>query len=370
MGDRMHKTTAIAALISFALAPQLAFSATPQAKAINGTNATDYDSLLLPWQAAIKQKNHEATGCGAVVIAAHWVVTAAHCDVPELDNVVIAGTSYIPQGDFSKLDDKYKFTVINRIHHSAYNSNSNNKFNHDIALFQVEESMLNVAQPIKIATEKEQNAADENFDNILVDTSDSKANLIASGWGDTVANGAFPSDLQVVKLGGIPDKQCNNTINNNDYFVCADSNIADLVKDVCSGDSGGPLIWQNPSNIADTDKGIRLVGITSNGADCKVKSDNQSNPYYQLHGQFTQLSHYRGWIEDTIRTSPKGDKNFSLNAVAAPTITKDPFIVVADRPSAKIQPVGSGSSGGSVPLLGLFGLAAMGLMRSKNSHQK
>ncbi len=364
----MHKATAMAALISFALAPQLAFSATPQAKAINGTNATDYDSLLLPWQAAIKQKNHDATGCGAVVIASTWVVTAAHCDVSGLDDIVIAGTSYIPQGDFSKLDDRYKFKVINRFHHPDYNSNSNSKFNNDIALFQVEKSMLNVAQPIKIATKKEQKAADRDFDETWIQGSDSKANLIASGWGDTVSKGAFPSDLQVVKLGGIPDEQCNNTINNNDYFVCADSNIADLVKDVCAGDSGGPLIWQNPSNIADKDKGLRLVGITSNGADCKVKNDNQNDPYYQLHGQFTQLSSYRGWIEDTIHATEKN--NFSLNAVLAPTITKDPFLVVADRPSAKTQPAGSGSSGGSVPLFGLFGLAAIGLMRRKYIHQK
>ncbi|PSU46939.1 GlyGly-CTERM sorting domain-containing protein [Photobacterium frigidiphilum] len=364
----MYKTTAIAALISFALAPQLAFSATPQAKAINGTNATDYDNLLLPWQAAIKQTTSDLTGCGAVVIAAHWVVTAAHCnDVSKLGNMVIAGVSYIPQGDFSKLDAKYKFTVIKRIHHSAYNSTT---FENDIALFQVEESMLNVAQPIKIATaEEEQKAADADFKSTWVQGSDSKANLIASGWGDTVTKYTFPSYLQVVKLAGIPDDQCNNTIDNNAYFVCADSNIADLVKDVCAGDSGGPLIWQNPLNIADTDKGIRLIGITSNGADCKIKNDNQNNPYYQLHGQFTQVSHYRDWIEDTIHAT-EGDNSFSLNAVAAPTITKDPFIVVADRPSAKTQPADSGSSGGSVPLFGLFGLAAIGLMRRKGIHQK
>ncbi|EAS42830.1 GlyGly-CTERM sorting domain-containing protein [Photobacterium profundum] len=362
----MYKTTAITALISFVLVPQLAFSATPQAKAINGNNASDYDSLLLPWQAAIKQTTSDATGCGAVVIASNWVVTAAHCDVAGLGNMVITGTSYIPQGDFSKLDDKYKFKVINRIHHPDYN---NITFSNDIALFQVDSSMFNVAQPIKIATVNEQQAADGDFENTWIKDSDSKANLIASGWGDTVSKGTFPSDLQVVKLGGIPDEKCNNKMDNTNYFVCADSNIADLIKDVCAGDSGGPLIWQDPSNIADKDKGLRLVGVTSNGADCKVKSDNQSNPYYQLNGQFTQLSHYRDWIEDTIHIA-EGNNSFSLDAVPAPTITKDPFIVVADRPSAKTQPTDSGSSGGSVPLFGLFGLAAIGLMRRKDIHQK
>ncbi|CAG22747.1 hypothetical protein PBPRB0875 [Photobacterium profundum SS9] len=327
--------------------------------------------MLIPWQAAIKQRNYEATGCGAVVIASNWVVTAAHCDVPGLGDVVIAGTSYIPQGDFSKLDDKYKFTVIKRIHHPDYNSNS--KFNNDIALFQVEvdRNLFDVAQPIKIATVSEQRDADDDFSNTWVQGSDSKANLIASGWGDTVSKGAFPSDLQVIKLGGIPDGKCNNTMANSDYFVCADSNIADLIKDVCAGDSGGPLIWQNKDHIADTDKGLRLVGITSNGADCKVKNDNQNNPFYQLHGQFTQLSHYRDWIEATIHaTEGEGDNSFSLNAVPAPTLTKDPFIVVADKPSAKTQPADSGSSGGSVPLFGLFGLAAIGLIRRKDIHQK
>ncbi|MGF1716725.1 serine protease [Photobacterium chitinilyticum] len=355
----MYKTSLRASAVLLALATTQSIAATPVTKAINGNNASAYGSLLLPWQAAIKQTLSDYTGCGAVVIAENWVVTAAHCDVALIGNVVIAGTSYIPQGDLTKLDDKYKFKVIEykRIQNSDFDSVN---VNHDIALFRVDRSLYSVAQPIKVATIEEQATADQEFANTWVAGADSKANLIASGWGDTVTKGTTPSDLQVVKLGGIPDDQCNNTMTDYNSFVCADSNIANLVKDVCAGDSGGPIIWQNPSLIGDTDKGLRLVGVTSNGADCNIKNSNADNPAYQLNGQYTQLSTYRTWIEKTIRDEDS-NPSFSLSGIATPTFSQDPFTVVEDRPKSTTS--SGGSSGGSLPFWGLGFLSLVGFFR-------
>lgn len=359
MSRRMYKPTitAIAVCLSLAVAPCLA--ATPEAKVINGSNATNYDNLLLPWQAAIKQSSNDTTGCGAVVIAEHWVVTAAHCDVDVIDDVVIAGTSFIPQGDLSLLDPKFKFEVNFRHHHEQYDSVT---FANDIALFRVQSSLYSVAQPIKIATVEEQNAADLDFSLTWITGADSKANLIASGWGDTVTKGTYPSQLQVVKLGGIPDAQCDPTMTEPNYFVCADSNIAGLIKDVCAGDSGGPLIWQDPDHINDADKGLRVVGVTSNGTDCRVRNDNPNAPYFQ--GQYTQLSTYRNWIESTIRTADS-NPSFTLSEIATPSFpsfSKDPFELVEDGESTIPS---SGSSGGSTPLWGLAFLAIFGYLRRR-----
>ena len=351
--DKPSLAAATALCLTLAAAPGMA--ATPEAKVVNGSNATDYDNLLLPWQAALKLSSYDTTGCGAVIIGEFWVVTAAHCDVSVIDDVVIAGTPNIPQGDFSRLDDKYKFTVTERYHHDGFD---NNIFNNDIALFRVDRSLYEVAQPIKIATAAEQAAADLEFSNTWVSGADSKANLIASGWGFTVIEDIPPSDLQVVKLGGIPDEQCNNPMTNGDYFVCADSNIAGLVKDVCAGDSGGPLIWQNPERISDSDKGLRVVGVTSNGAPCDEKYDNPNDPFYQLNGQYTQLSTYRSWIEATIHTA-EGDESFSLSGIETPSFSKDPFELVEDG-EAVVQ---TGSSGGSSSLWSLGLLAILGLRR-------
>lgn len=354
-------TTAV--LLTLAVTPSLA--AESVTKAINGNNATDYDSLLLPWQAAIKQTTSDYTGCGAVVIAEYWVLTAAHCNVAQIGNTVIAGTSYIPQGDFSQLDDKYKFNVIERFQHANYDDST---IINDIALFRVDSSLFAVAQAIKVATVAEQTAADNQFTNTWVSGGDSTANLIASGWGNTVTKDTYPSELQVVKLGGIPDDQCNNTNSDSNTFVCADSNIADLVKDVCAGDSGGPIIWQNPNLIADTDKGLRVVGVTSNGADCKEKNDNADNPFYQLNGQYTQISNYRDWIESTIHAA-EGNSSFSLSGITTPAFSKDPFILVEDKPNHKSYTddvvASSSSSGGPIPLWGLAILSLIGILRRR-----
>jgi secreted trypsin-like serine protease len=355
----MYKTTIGATAILLAIASTPSSAATPETKVINGNDASSYGSLLLPWQAAIQQRLSDNTGCGAVVISENWVVTAAHCDVLLIGNTVIAGTSNIPQGDFSKLDDKYKFNVVKRIPHPNYDDTN---INHDVALFRVDRSLYSVAQPIKIATAAEQVAADQDFANTWVAGADSRANLIASGWGDTVTKGTYPSELQVVKLGGIPDDQCNNTMTDNDSFICADTNIAGLIKDVCAGDSGGPIIWQNPSSIADTDKGLRLVGVTSNGAKCSDKNDNADNPAFQLNGQYSQLASYRSWIETTIQ-SEDSNPSFSLSAIATPTFSQDPFAVVDDRPKSSSS--SGGSSGGSVPLWGLSLLSLIGFIRCR-----
>lgn len=311
--------------------------ATPQAKVLNGENASGYADNLQPWQAAILTADRYISGCGASVIADTWLVTAAHCVDPLLSDTVIAGTSYILQGATADIDNQYRFNVIKKIRHPDYTGHYDpSSLDHDIALLEVDRSLLNVATPIKIATTAEQAMADNHFANSWTPDAYSEPNLIASGWGDTTKTDLPPNELQVVELSGIPDSLCNTPyqVKDETHFVCADSNDPALKKDVCAGDSGGPLIWQNPTHISDSDKGQRLVGVTSNGPNCDMKNSGVSGA--QFNGLYTQVSTYLSWIETELSSQTKA--------------------------SAR-----TGSSGGSVPPLAVLSLAAVGLFRRKNS---
>lgn len=298
------------------------------AKAINGTDATLYATQLIPWQAALKQNGLDTVICGAVVISEYWLLTAAHCHSSNIGGTAIVGTSQIEDGNFNDIDNKYFFNIVQKISHPNYDEDN---FTNDIALFRVNRSMYDVAQSIKLATSNEQIMADNIFSNSWATNMDSPVTAIASGWGDTLKEG-YPTILQVISLAGVPDSQCVGLNIGNEHIVCADSNINGLIKDVCSGDSGGPLIWQNQQAISDNDKGIRLIGLTSNGAKCSSRNNNPENQYNQLTGQYTQVSTHRDWIEKQIQHYE--NTSFSLDdSSLQPTLNIDPFAVIKDASS-------------------------------------
>ncbi|MGF1760654.1 serine protease [Photobacterium sagamiensis] len=380
----MNQKLALTAIfMALSLSPAMAQEteqslATPQAKVLNGDNASDYANNLLPWQAAILTADSYVSGCGAVVISEYWIVTAAHCIDPSISNTLIAGTSFIPQGNTASLDSKYVFNIIEteKYRHPLYNGhNVSSQLDNDIAVMKVDRSLYTVSKPIKVATLAEQVLADGEFATTWVSGSYSQATLIASGWGDTTETYLPPSELQVVKLAGIPDSQCTTSYNpaSDQFFVCADSNDPALKKDVCAGDSGGPLIWQNPAHKSDSDKGLRVVGVTSNGPDCERKNSGLSDS--QFNGLYTQLSNYLSWMELTT--------GVDLTNQAAATFSQDPFELVNEELKneketntdtdteteigtiSEISSNTGSSSGGSVPLLGLLSLAAVGVLRRR-----
>ncbi|MBC7004297.1 serine protease [Photobacterium sp. BZF1] len=360
-----NQFTPVALALAFAFtAPTFAEEPQISTKVLNGEEANKLsEDLLLPWQAAfltepqLNDGTYITSGCGAVVISDLWAVTAAHCIIPEMSNTLIVGTNVI-KNKAHKADDidaKYKFTITEKITHFGYNGFFD--LNHDIALLKVDRSMLEVAKPIKIATQAEQEAANSQFANTWNASGYSKANLIASGWGYMEPDFDQPDELMVVKLGGIPMSQCDYgqyPLSSQSHFVCADSNTPDIKKDVCRGDSGGPLVWQDTSKINESDFGLRVIGVTSNGPYCHEKEAN--NPDAQQNGLYTELATYYDWIES--RTG------LDLASQATPTFSVDPFEKVSD-PQTKTGTSSGGSGGGSLPLSGLVGLAALALLRRK-----
>ena len=350
----------------------IAYASQATPKAINSNPATLYAPLLLPWQAALTSSyNNNDVSCGAVIISEYWLITAAHCNHDYIRHV-IAGVSTIPQQNSHQLNTKYKFTITHKISHPNYD---NIKFANDIALIRVNRSLLSVAQPILIASINEQQTANNMFANHWVTHQNSDANLIASGWGKTNVNDItdiaylYPEQLQLITLAGVPDYHCIGLRADNSKIICADSNINGLIKDVCSGDSGGPLIWQDPQQISDDDFGLRVLGIASNGAPCENRLNDPTHQYQQLHGQYTELAPLRPWLEAYIKQYDNLS-SFSLAIHNTPPDYKiDPFTTVDDYPQGQdiksllvpTQP----SSAGSIPLTTFIILIVIALSRRR-----
>ncbi|PSU29957.1 serine protease [Photobacterium aquimaris] len=332
-------------------------------KAINSNPASLYAPLLLPWQAALTSSNTTDVYCGAVIISDHWLITAAHCNNNYIHHV-IAGVSLISKWGSQPLSERYKFNITHRVSHPNYDETV---FANDIALIRVDRSLLTVAKPILITSLSEQQTADNIFANQWVTHQNSQANLIASGWGKTnvASTLSYPTQLQLITLAGVPDDHCRGLRTDNAHIICADSNIDGLIKDVCSGDSGGPLIWQDPQKKADNDFGLRVIGITSNGAQCQDRLNDPTHQYQHLPGQYTQLAPLRSWLESYIKQYDQlTDFSLSIHNFA-PNYNQDPFIVANDYPQDYQLVKTHSSSAGRIPLSTLTILIVIALFRKR-----
>ncbi|KAJ8673951.1 hypothetical protein QAD02_005213 [Eretmocerus hayati] len=98
----------------------------------------------------------------------------------------------------------------------------------------------------------------------------------AFGWG-MMEDGTMPKNLRKVYLPIISAPRCNGNYVYEYHWICTDSRH----RDICSGDSGGPLIWKN-----------YLVGIASSVSKAGCRSGDPST--------FAEVSAYRDWIDSYI----------------------------------------------------------------------
>lgn len=249
----------------------------------------DSKELELPWQVYLEiKKNGDTFACGGTLITDTWVVTAAHClngddlvFVPVNTNQV---TVYSGDIDRSFRGSMSNNVVTTLIVHPKYDQSANTA---DIALLELSSPVLSPAQPIKLMDNTLQVDADIEFDAAIHD------NLILSGWGRTSTDSKQSTNiLQKAAVSGVSDSYCTlawgRTISAAS-FICANA----YDRGSCSGDSGGPLIWQDKSSQGDNDLGYRLAGVVSfgNSKQCALNS---------LPDVYTQVSTYNGWIIDEI----------------------------------------------------------------------
>lgn len=330
----------------------------PSAKIIGGITTTENE---IPWQAYLNITFPDGSGgestfvCGGVVISPDAVLTAAHCVRNGSDTVapeklrVWAGS--ISLFSFNSLN---AVPVSDIVVHPSYNSS---RFANDIAIIKLATSLPGAASPIRMADRNTQLRVDNAFANGWVDNGPREPNLLVSGWGSTELTSLFDSGsilLQQTLLSGVPDSTCDElwgaNINSGDFpiFICAGSIAPEIGRDSCFGDSGGPLVWQDPQAAADSDFGLRLVGLVSFGESCAGA----------LPGVYTEVANYQGWIESELGSA--------VRSQPTPVLTKNPFsrdyagagveVDVAASPSSDSSGSGSRSGGAIVGWLVWIGL--------------
>jgi len=244
---------ALPALLSLGAAAG-AQEATP--RIIGGDDASQNE---WPWMAQVNVRFRDTRSgglCGGILLSRDWVVTAAHCLVSDLGNVVppndvnvLLGSVFLDEGTSYNVED---FKIPDE-----YNPEN---FNNDIALIRLASPGPALSNWPSIV----------GFDQLreleLAPFAQRDEALTATGWGVTSRNEIEPQPadrLQEVALDYIQTSSCKNAWGNGfntATMVCAAelNPVQGRDQDTCSGDSGGPLF------IGD-DIDPYVIGLTSFG---------------------------------------------------------------------------------------------------------
>ncbi|XP_068156863.1 chymotrypsin-2 [Drosophila tropicalis] len=233
----------------------------PIGRVVNGT-----DSSIERYPFVISLRGPSGShSCGGSIISSRFVMTAAHCT---------AGRTA------EQLTVQYGVTNINAtgpnivsvqriIQHEDYNPN--NHYANDI-------SLLQVAEPFKFDYVTLAPVQLPEFE-YATPQSDAGGSGVLVGWGLNATGGSIQNTLQEVQLKVYSDEECvlrHNGSTDPQYHICG--GVDEGGKGQCSGDSGGPLIYES-----------RQVGIVSwSIKPCTVA------PY---PGVYCKVSQYIDWIK-------------------------------------------------------------------------
>ncbi|XP_020931126.1 serine protease 40 [Sus scrofa] len=237
-----------------------------------------------PWQASVLYRGMHI--CGATIVSAYWVISAAHC----------FQKSHHPD-DYQILLGYYrlKSPTQHSLQMSVYRVFVHNDFNKryfmgsDITLLQLY-GPVNFTEYIRPACLPGRNPQVS-----------SSASCWITGWGmvtETTMLGD-PYTLQEAQLGIMDSQICtmffqgpqpgNNTYSVQDDMLCA----GDLMtgKSICRGDSGGPFVC-NLNNV------WFLIGLSSWSLPCQQPVSPSV---------FTRVSYFSEWITQKQNSSPNPD---------------------------------------------------------------
>ncbi|KAK9723279.1 Trypsin-like serine protease [Basidiobolus ranarum] len=244
----------------------------PQSHIVGGTVTQEGE---LPFMARVLVKN--VSSCGGFILSQKWIGTAAHCVVDQETLVVASPIQFqIIVGTTSNTTDFSNLKrVVQVVTAPGYSTNGQKN---DLALLELEQELTfsNRIQPIPISNSKI--AEKETF--------------TAAGWGIT-ENATSSARLLKVDLLTAPISKCRKVIpdfkDNNGPQICID---AEVNKDTCAGDSGGPLFRKEGN-------GTSLYGVTSYSA-YPLGASTVCGGKDTILGVYTHLSRYIPFLVETM----------------------------------------------------------------------
>lgn len=251
----------------------------PQPAIVGGSDVPDPNPYV--WQISLGTASEEGHShfCGGSLIAANWVLTAAHCFEPE--QVTNPSTLSVAVGArvLSEVTEANLYGVSRVIVHSEYDKET---VANDIALMELDRPVENQDWQIAMATPEQ-------------DADVTVAGTIATmtGWGGLKAyphtqeppeDQTYPDILQVVQIPIVANDVCAEA--NQDLTekqLCAGEEAGG--KDTCQADSGGPMI------VTDSENAQLLVGVVSYGKSCAEAG---------FPGVYTRVAAYTDWIQEAM----------------------------------------------------------------------